>query len=122
MHQMINDPFVVVIPLALLIGTVLAGLLLRRLLFAAVKRWARNTDSHLDVLFINTLRRPIMPSFHAAWSLGGLAATVSLSMSPPEIRTAAQCRSYAMALISKATCAGSKTGRELRCPGKKPVS
>ena len=60
MHQMINDPFVVVIPFALLIGTVLAGLLVRRLLFAAVSRWAKNTDSHLDVLFINTLRRPIM--------------------------------------------------------------
>jgi small-conductance mechanosensitive channel len=60
MRQMINDPFVVVVPLALLIATVLAGLLLRRLVFAAVRRWARNTDSHLDVLFINTLRRPIM--------------------------------------------------------------
>jgi small-conductance mechanosensitive channel len=60
MHQMINDPFVVVIPFALLIATVLAGLLVRRVLFAAVRRWARNSDSHLDVVFIDTLRRPIL--------------------------------------------------------------
>jgi len=60
MHQMINDPFVVVIPIALLIATVLGGLLLRRLLFAAVRRWAKNTDSHLDVIFIDTLRRPFL--------------------------------------------------------------
>ena len=60
MHQMINDPFVVVIPFALLVATVLAGLLLRRLLFSAVQRWAKTTDSRLDVLFIDTLRRPIL--------------------------------------------------------------
>jgi small-conductance mechanosensitive channel len=60
MHQMINDPSEVVIPLALLLATFLAGLLLRKVLFAAVQRWARNTDSHLDVLFIDTLRRPIL--------------------------------------------------------------
>jgi small-conductance mechanosensitive channel len=60
MHQMINDPFVVLIPFALLIGTFLAGLLLRRLLFAAVRRWAKKADSHLDVIFIDTLRRPIL--------------------------------------------------------------
>ena len=36
------------------------GCWLRKVLFAAVRRWARNTDSHLDVLFVNTLRRPIM--------------------------------------------------------------
>ena len=60
MDQIIHDPFVIVIPLALLIGTFLAGLLLRRILFAAVRRWATNTDSRLDVLFIDTLRRPIL--------------------------------------------------------------
>lgn len=60
MDQIIHDPFVIVIPLALLIGTFLAGLLLRRILFAAVRRWAKSTDSRLDVLFIDTLRRPIL--------------------------------------------------------------
>jgi small-conductance mechanosensitive channel len=60
MHQMIKDPFVVVIPFALLIATVLGGLLVRRLLFAAVRRWAKNSDSRLDVIFVDTLRRPIL--------------------------------------------------------------
>jgi len=60
MHQMLSDPFVVLVPLALLIATFLVGLLARRLLFAAVRSWAKSTDSHLDVLFIDTLRRPIL--------------------------------------------------------------
>jgi small-conductance mechanosensitive channel len=60
MHQMISDPFVVVIPLALLLATVLAGLLLRRILFGILRRWAKRTDSQLDVLVIDTLRRPIL--------------------------------------------------------------
>src|SRR3984957_9250215 len=60
MHQMMKVPFVVLITFALLMATVPAGLLLRRLLFAAVRRWARNTDSHLDLVVIDTLRRPIL--------------------------------------------------------------
>jgi small-conductance mechanosensitive channel len=57
---MIDDPFVVVIPLARVIGTILAGLLARKLLFGAVGRWAKNSDSQLDILLIDTLRRPIV--------------------------------------------------------------
>ena len=61
MHQMIDDPFVVIIPLALFLGTILAGLVARKLLFGAVRRWAKASDSQLDVLLIDTLRRPIDP-------------------------------------------------------------
>jgi len=60
MHQMIDDPLLVVIPLALLIGTILVGMAARNLLFRAVRRWAKGADSHLDQLFIETLRGPIM--------------------------------------------------------------
>jgi small-conductance mechanosensitive channel len=60
MNQMMNDPFVAVIPLALLLATLLAGLLFRRILFGALRRWAKNSESQLDVLVINTLRRPIV--------------------------------------------------------------
>ena len=49
-------------------------------------------------------------------------ATSSRAGSPPEIRTAVQCRSRAMTRISRSTWAGSKTGR-LRWPaGVNPVS
>jgi len=60
MHQMLNDPFVVAIPLALLLATILVGLLVRKILFSLIRRWAKSVDSRLDVLFIDTLGRPIV--------------------------------------------------------------
>lgn len=58
MHQMLADPFVVAIPLALFVATILTGLVARRILFRVVRSWATRTDSQLDVLLIDTLRRP----------------------------------------------------------------
>ena len=60
MRPILQDPFVLMIPLVLLVATILAGLLLRRILFGAVRRWAKSTDSQLDVLVIDTLRGPIV--------------------------------------------------------------
>ncbi len=59
MHQMLDDPFAVAVPLALFLATILVGLVARRILFVVLRRWAARTDSHLDVLLIDTLRRPI---------------------------------------------------------------
>src|SRR3569833_1052274 len=59
MHQILSDPFVLAVPLALLIGTIVLGLLARRIVFRLVQRWAKRTDSQLDVLLIDTLRGPI---------------------------------------------------------------
>lgn len=59
MHQILSDPFVLAIPLALLIGTILLGLVARRVVFKLVQGWARRTDSQLDVLLIDTLRGPM---------------------------------------------------------------
>src|SRR5579872_451851 len=59
MHQMLADPFVVAVPLALFVATVLLGLIVRKILFGLVRRWAANSESQLDVLLIDTLRRPI---------------------------------------------------------------
>lgn len=79
MHQMIDDPFVVAIPFALLVVTVIAGLVVRRILFGAVRRWAKSADSQLDLLFIDTLRRPII-----LWAaiLGIHIATQNSAMPP----------------------------------------
>jgi len=60
MHQMMTDPSVVAVPVALLVATVLLGLLARRILFSVIRSWAKATDSKLDVLLIDTLRRPIL--------------------------------------------------------------
>jgi small-conductance mechanosensitive channel len=48
------------IPLALLVATILAGILVRSFLFRAVRGWAKRTDSKLDVLIIESLHGPII--------------------------------------------------------------
>ncbi len=59
-RQLLHDPFELVVPLAFLLGTVLAGLILRKLLFRAVRGWAAHTESRLDVLLVESLRGPIV--------------------------------------------------------------
>lgn len=54
-RDLLQDPFQFVIPLALLIGTVLAGLIVRKVLFHFIREWAEHTDSHLDVLITGSL-------------------------------------------------------------------
>ncbi len=62
--QIMRDPFQLVLPLALLIGTVVAGLILRRVLFHIVREWAAHTESQLDILITGSLGGPIV-----LWSL-----------------------------------------------------
>jgi small-conductance mechanosensitive channel len=59
-----DDPFVFLVPVALLLGTVLAGLVFRAILFRLVANWADSSDSNLGTLIIATLRGPII-----LWSL-----------------------------------------------------
>ena len=46
--------------MALFVGTILAGLVVRRVLFRIMRQWAAHTESHLDVLVKDTLRGPIL--------------------------------------------------------------
>src|SRR5665213_770036 len=64
LKELFKDPFELVVPLALLLGTVIAGLILRNVLFRVVRKWAAHTESHLDVLMVESLRGPIV-----LWSL-----------------------------------------------------
>ena len=58
--ELLRDPFAIIIPLALLGVSIVAGLIVRRLLFRAVKTWADRTDGHAGVLIMDTLRGPIV--------------------------------------------------------------
>jgi small-conductance mechanosensitive channel len=62
--EILRDPFAIVVPLILLFGTVLAGLVVRRMLFRVIRKWAARTESNLDVLLMHSLRGPIV-----LWSL-----------------------------------------------------
>jgi small-conductance mechanosensitive channel len=57
MHTLVGR---LLFPAALFLAIVLAGLVVRRLLFAFVRKWAASTDSQLDQLLTGTLRGPIL--------------------------------------------------------------
>jgi small-conductance mechanosensitive channel len=59
-NRMMANPFALIAPLALFVAIVLAGLVLRRFLFAFFRRWAASSDSNLDQLLTGTLRGPII--------------------------------------------------------------
>ncbi len=61
---LVRDPLALLVPVALFAGTMVAGLILRRILFGIVRRWAAVTQSHLDILLRDTLSGPII-----IWSL-----------------------------------------------------
>ena len=60
MRQILQDPFALLVPLALLAGTVIAGLILRKILFGVIRKWAGSTDGHLVVVVRESLRGPIV--------------------------------------------------------------
>jgi small-conductance mechanosensitive channel len=58
--RLLDDPFQFLVPFLLLMGTLLGGFIIRSVLFRIVRGWAKRTDSHLDVLIIESLRGPII--------------------------------------------------------------
>lgn len=58
--RLLNDPSQLIVPFALLLAAFLGGLIVRSILFRIVRGWAKRTDSHLDVLLINSLNGPIL--------------------------------------------------------------
>jgi small-conductance mechanosensitive channel len=60
----LHDPLKLVAPLCLLLGTVAAGYLVKRLLFRALHRWGQQSSSSVDSVLIRSLSGPIL-----IWSL-----------------------------------------------------
>jgi small-conductance mechanosensitive channel len=59
LQTLMRDPFAVVIPLAFFVATVIVVLVASRVFFRIVQKWAAGSDSHLDVILIQSLRGPI---------------------------------------------------------------
>jgi len=57
-QKLLEDPFILLIPLALLIGILAAGLLLRSVLIGGLRRWSVRTSSNLGLLAADTLYGP----------------------------------------------------------------
>ncbi len=55
-----SDPFGAIWPALLLVATVVAGLVVRKLLFRAARGWAKSVNSNLDVIVQETLGGPLI--------------------------------------------------------------
>jgi small-conductance mechanosensitive channel len=79
----LHDPLRLVVPFCLLAGTIIAGSLLKRLLFRALQRWGAKTSTHVDAVMIRSLKGPIV-----IWSLilGIYFATESLDLTDRSTR------------------------------------
>ena len=60
----LHDPLQLVVPACLLLGTLTAGYVVKRLLFRALRRWAASTSSKVDEVLTQSLGGPII-----IWSL-----------------------------------------------------
>jgi small-conductance mechanosensitive channel len=60
LRQLLDHPSQLLVPLALLAATILAGLVIRSLLFRIVRAWAAGTESNLEVLVAGSLRGPVV--------------------------------------------------------------
>jgi small-conductance mechanosensitive channel len=90
LKHLVENPVEFAVPIAILIASLIGGYIVRRILFRIVRQWAAHSESHLDVLFIDTLRGPII-----IWALilGVHLAVGNTHLSPKyqkEIRTALQ--------------------------------
>lgn len=64
LKQLLNDPFQIAVPLALLIGSLVAGLIVRRVLFRIMRQWDAHTQGHLGELISESFKGAIL-----LWSL-----------------------------------------------------
>jgi small-conductance mechanosensitive channel len=77
-RQIMQDPFTLLVPLGVLAATILAGLILRKILFSIIERWS-GANGHLAVVIRQTLRGPIV-----LWSIMlGLHLATQYSEIPP---------------------------------------
>ena len=60
LRQLALNPWLVIFPAILFAVTVLAGLLVRRVVFSAVRKWAARTSSHLDVFIVEGLNGAVL--------------------------------------------------------------
>lgn len=119
----LHDPLKLVAPLCLLLGTVAAGYLVKRLLFRALRRWGQQSSSSVDSVLTRSLSGPIL-----IWSLiaGIYFATETLDL--PDRSTHLIERTLLILTILSLTMMASRLAGNLirfyggRVPGAMPVT
>lgn len=119
----LHDPLHLVAPACLLLGTLVAGLVVKRLLFRALHRWAEKTGSKVDTVLTQSLGGPIL-----IWSLilGIYYATEWLDL--PERSTHLIERTLLILVIISLTMMASRLAGNLvrhfgeRAQGARPVT
>lgn len=60
LKQIPGDPFVLIVPILLFAAVFAAGLILRRIVFRALRNWSARTESQLGNLLTGTLKGPVV--------------------------------------------------------------
>ena len=60
LKQLPDDPFVLIVPALLFVAVIAAGLIVRKVVFRALRNWSIRTDSQLGDLVTSTLRGPVV--------------------------------------------------------------
>jgi small-conductance mechanosensitive channel len=122
-QMVMRDPLSLVVPACLLLGMVVAGYLVKRVLFRALHRWGEKTSSRVDVVLRESLGGPIM-----IWSLilGIYFATESLGL-PDRSTRLIEHTLLILAILSLTIMASRLAGNLIRfygsrVPGAMPVT
>ena len=122
-QMVLHDPLRLLIPACLLLATLAAGYVLKRLLFRAIQRWGERTSSKVDAVLTRSIGGPIM-----IWSLmlGIYFATETLDL--PERSTRLIEHTLLILTILSLTLIASRLAGNLirhygsRVPGATPVA
>ncbi|MES1261359.1 MAG: mechanosensitive ion channel family protein [Acidobacteriota bacterium] len=60
LQQLLADPLTLVVPAALFMAVIAAGLILRKVLFSALRDWSTRTESKMGGLVAGTLKGPVV--------------------------------------------------------------
>jgi len=79
----LRDPLELLLPACLLLASLAAGIVVEKVLFRSLHRWAEKTSSHVHIVVKQTLKWPIL-----LWSLilGIYVATETLNLPPRALR------------------------------------
>jgi small-conductance mechanosensitive channel len=100
----------VVVPLAIFLGCLLAGFIIRRVVFGWLRKWSQRSGHNLDIVIVSTLRGPIM-----IWALiAGLDLAARSSALQPRYTQPFNTTLEALWLISLTIIAAQLSGNLVR--------
>ncbi len=111
----LSDWHTLILPLVLLVGTLLAGWLVRNILFRMLRQWQRRSSNHIAEILIEALRGPII-----IWSLiAGIYFALESASLPPHLDRYLSTSLFALWIISFTVMATHLAGAMVKFSGRR---